>query len=403
MKAHLSQLRLGTVAKRHISLVSPTAATLVPAQIAQKLDVEPLFGCEQKELEVSQFRVLGQPATLCSMKMPAGVALYVRRGCIVSLHGAGNDNSVLSMSHDWVGLAWSLAKYGSWRTALFHRLVVPKAFDALVAPNVASNRLATWLGAPVQSFRTLCLLDLDGTQDWCVFGKNSLIAYEGNTSLQVNHSSLWPSWLQWKSESALPSTYRLLQGRGNALLSGTGSVYTVELPNESEELVLSSEHLLAISGSSPRDIARAVSEYRFLASPLPSAPEAPSATLTAGSTPQTSFLHSVATTSKNALSWVKRVYVNYINGSSKYLCIRGPRFLLVQTSHRAFLPTTTSTSPKSAVSSGEKAPISSSTSDTTTSKDYLSYVTVGRDGNVQFQSTSDFSKEVAEIEAAKRK
>ena len=75
MKAHLSQLRLGTVAKRHISLVSPTAATLVPAQIAQKLDVEPLFGCEQKELEVSQFRVLGQPATLCSMKMPAGVAL----------------------------------------------------------------------------------------------------------------------------------------------------------------------------------------------------------------------------------------------------------------------------------------------------------------------------------------
>lgn len=402
MKAAALRLGHASVAKRSISLVRPVAATVVPAQMAQKPDAEPIFGQEDNsDIQDAQFRVLGQPPTLCSVHVPASVSLHVRRGCLVSLHGVGEQNAV-AISQEWIGLAWNLAKHGSWRAALFHQLVAPRAFSALVAPNVNGGKIASWFGVSAQQFRTLCLLDLDGTQDWCVLGKHSLIAYEGNTSLRIQRSSVWPSWLHFnRGDSALPSTYQLIQGRGNALLSGAGSVYTIELPNENEELILKGEHLLAISGRTPRDIAEAVTEYSF---PAVSVPAIPETAVSKGRTPMpisslSAFSTALASYSRNAVSWLRHAYTSYINGTTKYLRIRGPRFLLVQSAHNAFMPAASPSAvqpPSSSVS--VKAPVS-----TPNSKDYLSYVTVGKDASVSFQSTPDFNKKVAEIEALKHK
>ncbi|CUS21488.1 LAQU0S03e03730g1_1 [Lachancea quebecensis] len=402
MKAAALQLRHASITKRSISLVRPVAATVVPAQMPQKPDAEPIFGQEDNSnIQNTQFRVLGQPPTLCSIRVPASVSLYVRRGCLVSLHGVGEHNAV-AISQEWMGLAWNLAKYGSWRSALFHQLVAPRAFSALAAPNVNGGKMASWFGVSARQFRTLCLLDLDGTQDWCVIGKHSLIAYEGNTSLRIQRSSIWPSWLRLKQgESALPSTYQLIQGRGNALLSGAGSVYTIELPNEGEELVLKGEHLLAISGRTPRDIIEAVTEYRFPTASVPPVSETSSPTVHSSKPTSSSsaFVAALSSSIQATVSWLRHAYTTYINGSTKYLRIRGPRFLLVQSAHNAFMP---ATSPSAVHPPSSPVSLKASTS-TTNSKDYLSYVTVGKDASVSFQSTPNFSKKVEEIEALKRK
>ncbi|SCU83578.1 LAFA_0D04434g1_1 [Lachancea sp. 'fantastica'] len=387
---------------RHISLVKPNASSIVPAQLAQKLDVEPVFGSENESTE-SRFKTLGTPATLCSVSLPASVPLYVRRGCLVSLHNTQD----LHIEHKWVDVMWSLIKYGSWRPALFHKLISPTPFNALVAPNVGHSRLTSWFGFSSQPFRTLCLLTLDGTQDWYVFGKNGLIGYEGNTSLDIRTSGIIRS-----RSSPLPGDYRVLQGRGNALLSGAGSVYTIQLSDDSDELILKSEHLLAISSKNDLDLKNSTSEYRLGA--LPTQQHEQTATNKVSSTPTTvektqrpepepfniqKLGQLISTAGVNSWNWTKRAYTAWANGRTKYLKIRGPRTLLVQSSHNAFMPAT-QYSPKQPVSSDHKI---ESSKPAVNKKDYLSYVTVNPNGKVDFQSTGNFDSRVAEIESSKRK
>ncbi|SCU97517.1 LADA_0H06700g1_1 [Lachancea dasiensis] len=389
---------------RCLSLVKPNTSSVVPAQLAQTLDVEPVFGSANQTLD-TKFQTLGTPATLCSASLPASVPLYVRRGCLVSLHNAQN----LHVEHNWLGLVWSTLKHGSWRPALFHKLISPQPFNVLVAPNVCNSRLASWFGFSSQPFRTLCLLTLNGSQDWYVYGKNSLIAYEGNTSLEIRHSRLWSG-----RSSALPGGYRVLQGRGNALLSGAGSVYTVELSNESDELVLKSEHLLAISSKSLNDAKNAVSIYRLTSPKSPQGAHSPASSLHSA-TPQSpsmpkasqefSFKEFRDITSSAIVStwnWLKNTYSILVNGPTQYLKIRGPRSILIQSSHNVFMPATP-TAQRVFHANSDSLPTSlPESSHANSSKNYLSYVTVQPNGEVRFESTSNFDAKVAEIEALKR-
>ncbi|SCV01630.1 LANO_0F12728g1_1 [Lachancea nothofagi CBS 11611] len=375
---------------RRLSLIKPnSSSSIVPSQLAQRLDVEPLFGSENQTLE-SKFRTLGTPATLCSASLPASVPLYVRRGCLVSLHNVQD----LHIEHSWLGLTWSLIKHGSWRPALYHKLVSPRPFNALVAPNVNHSRWSSWFGFSSQPFRTLCLLELNGSQDWYVFGKNSLIAYEGNTSLEIKQSGIWPD-----RSSALPSTYKLLQGRGNALLSGAGSVYTIELQDESDELVLKSEHLLAIGSKTARDAKECVSEYRLTSPVQMVSPETTKVEPSPSNVKEFDFkmFREMTTTAVVAAwNWTKRTYTTYVNGSTKFLRIRGPRLLLVQSSHNVFMPATPSSQ-----SAFRNSPAQMPKQSQGRVKDYLSYVSVQPNGEVRFESTPNFDARVAEIEALK--
>ncbi|CEP62810.1 Aim24p LALA0_S06e04368g [Lachancea lanzarotensis] len=393
---------------RSISLIKPNASSIVPAQVAQNLDAEPVFGSENESLE-SRFKTLGTPATLCSASLPPSIPLFVRRGCLVSLH----NTQSLHIEHRWVDLVWSLIKYGSWRPALFHKLISPTPFNALVAPNVSHSRLTSWFGFSSQPFRTLCLVTLDGTQDWCVFGKNGLIAYEGNTSLEIKTSGI----LSTRS-LALPGDYRVLQGRGNALVSGAGSVYTIQLSDDSDELILKSEHLLAISSKNVLDLKKSVSEYRLgeasrtpeLAQSVVDMASAIGLEKTPESKPEPFSVrklgHLTSTALVSSWNWIKRVYTLWANGRTKYLKIRGPRTLLVQSSHNAFMPAT-QLSPKQKTVHRDQRQTElqlqeTSTTPSTNTKDYLSYVTVSPTGQVEFESTRNFDSRVAEIESLKR-
>ncbi|SCU89313.1 LAME_0E02938g1_1 [Lachancea meyersii CBS 8951] len=385
-------------AVRCVSLIRPNVSNVVPTQIAQKLDVEPVFGLENQTLE-SKFKTLGTPATLCSASLPASLPLYVRRGCIVSLHNAQD----LHIEHNWLGVTWSMVKYGSWRPALFHKLISPRPFNALVAPNVNHSRLASWFGISSQPFRTLCLLTLDGSQDWYVFGENSLIGYEGNTSLDIKNSGFFSA-----RSSALPNAYRVLQGRGNALLSGAGSVYTIELSDECDELILKSEHLLAISSKNALDARNSVSEYRLTSPNTSKEISKPSFTDSPAVSPESEHsetfgLKQFGQVTSSAFiavwNWTKHVYTVWVNGRAKYLKIRGPRSLLVQSSHNVLMPATQTSQPVLRNHIAEK-PLSIPALN---SKDYLSYVTVRPDGKVEFKSTQNFDSRVAEIESSNRR
>ncbi|QLL31549.1 hypothetical protein HG536_0B04130 [Torulaspora globosa] len=370
-------------ATRSISILRPVTSTVIPTQAelttATGTNAESLFF---ETPATPQFRVLGQPPTLASLVIPPSIPLYVRKGCLTSLHGSAS----ISMAYEWIGFWSSLLRYGTLKPAMYHRLVSSAQFDALVAPNFLSNRLGPRLGLSSSPFRTLCLLNLDGLSDWNVWGKDSIVAFEDNTSLELRPPAFG------FSKSPFSSQYTTLKGRGNVLLSGSGSVYTIQLKDASDEIILRSEHLLAISGSSLLDIDEAVTETA-LGQPAKQGGKA--------AEEQREFdIKMFFQISSEIVSAVwnrtKQIYSYVMNGPTKFLKIKGPRNLLVQSSYNVYLP---ASSKSAGPAIGEPMALTYKPS-----KNYLSYVSVSKDGEVEFQSTADFQDTVTRIQnLAKRK
>lgn len=369
-------------ARRSISILRPVTSTVIPTQAelttATGTNAESLFF---ETPSTPQFRVLGQPPTLASLVVPPSIPLYVRKGCLTSLHGS----APVSMGYEWVGSWSSLLRYGTLKPAMYHKLVSSAQFDALVAPNFLSNRLGPRLGLSSSPFRTLCLLDLDGSSDWNVWGKDSIVAFEDNTSLELKPPALgFP-------KSAVSSQYTTLKGRGNVLLSGSGSVYTIQLKDATDEIILRSEHLLAISGSSPLDINHAVTETS-LGQPAKRQHKA--------AEEQREFdakMFFQITNEIISAVWdrAKHIYSYLMNGPTKFLKIKGPRNLLVQSSYNVYLP---ASSKAAAAAIGDPVALTYKPS-----KNYLNYVSVSKDGQVEFQSTADFQDTVTRIQNLAKK
>lgn len=361
---------------RSISLLRPTTTTVVPTQAElNRSSVESLFADDVPD--TTRVRVLGQPPTLASLEVPPSIALYVRKGCLTSLHGAPS----VTMSYEWIGFWSNLLRYGTLKPAVYQKLISTTRFDALVAPNFLSNRLGPRLGLSSSPFRTLCLLDLDGTTDWNVWGKNSIVAFEGNTSLEMKP----PKWSLLKKH-LFSSKYNVLKGRGSVLLSGSGSVYTIQLKDAADEILLRSEHLLAINGSTQLDINDSITEQDLAPPPQQRKETRVEPFREFDIKMFFQFSRDLIVTLWNRS---KSLYSYLLNGPTKFLRIKGPRTLLVQSSYNVYLPA-------SNASPGVTIPADLTTQP---SKDYLNYVSISKDGQVDFESTADFSQTVNKIKS----
>lgn len=379
--------------KRLISLVRPAEATIIPTQAELKTatatNSKSLFTEEDNDdiLSNSRFQVLGQPATMASVVIPPSINLYVRRGCLVSLHGSPS----IALSHEWQNVWFNLTRYASLKPSIFYKLISTTKFDALVAPNFISNRLGPLLGLSSSPFRTLCLLNLDGTVDWNVWGKDSIVAYEENTSLGIRPSK-FP--LLKANRPIFSTKYQIAQGRGNILLSGSGSVYTIELKDCDDEIIIRSEHLLAMSGSTQLDIKSSVTE-QTLAPLQRNDTKLPTEKKSSNEVRDFDFKMFFQITRDilvTVWNWSKSMYSAMLNGPTKFLKIKGPRTLLVQSSYNVYLPASKS---NGNINPNLSGPVSLTNQP---SKDYLSYVSISKSGEIEFRSTPDFEETVKSVQ-----
>lgn len=391
----LPQKTLSRISRRSISLVRPTTTTIVPTEselkTATQTNVDELFNEDDTKNPISTttFQVLGQPATVASLVVPPSIPLYVRRGCLVSLYGAKK----LSMNYEWVHFWSNLLRYGSIKSSIYQKLVSTSKFNTLVAPNFLANRLGPRLGLSSSPFRTLCLLNLDGSMDWNVWGQDSVVAYESNSSLSVKPPN--PFFIR-RGRQAFSSKYQTVQGRGNVLLSGSGSMYTIDLKDAKDEIIIRSEHLLAVSGYNRREIANAITQQKLSPPPemnreVPS--EASRFFESIREFDGRLFLDSTRALGIKFWNWTRRLYSNIINGPTKYLKICGPRKLLMQSSYNVYLPV----SPVGRKTVDQQLAKPGSLKQNPT-KDYFNYVNVSKDGNIEFESTPDFNETVKKIE-----
>ena len=155
-----------------------------------------------------------------------------------------NDN--ISLTTTFVNFWSTLYNHHAIPTASYHRLVVNNyPINALVSSNDTLNR-------GFQS--TLYHLQMDGKTDWNIFGKDAILAFEQNSSLEVSPSK---DKLQFNKYQNM--NFQVLKGRGNVLLSGRGSILEVNLEHKYDKILVHYNNILAVNGVSQIDIKNSVS------------------------------------------------------------------------------------------------------------------------------------------------
>ena len=95
---------------------------------------------------------------------------------------------------------------------------------------------------------------MDGKTDWNIFGKDAILAFEQNSSLEVSPSK---DKLQFNKYQNM--NFQVLKGRGNVLLSGRGSILEVNLEHKYDKILVHYNNILAVNGVSQIDIKNSVS------------------------------------------------------------------------------------------------------------------------------------------------
>lgn len=381
----------------------------------------------------SRFEVVGKEALMASLPLEPSVPMCIRKGCLVSVmaggaHGSGKTASLV-IGHKWVNFWTNLARFRSWNSSLYHVLTTSgKENRALVAPNI--SRGSPWLSALklvvsilsknskgitiTDPQRSIYPLELDGTQDWNVWGRDSLIAFEQNDSLDIKPASLSSS-LKRDALFSHSHKYQVVTGRGSVLLGGYGDIYSIELKNSTDDIVINAQNILAVSGKGQTETMNAIENNPFIISHTAASniPEFTSNVqeLAAFEDPKQQQTQTIvqktvkeaARASKAVWHWISYVYKKTVifsnnNGhnitSPAFVKIKGPRTIIIQTSHETTQPVSVSTvdilprTVENAIPEVVETPKAKSDS-------YINYATVQPDGNVTFRSVSNFNETIA--------
>lgn len=308
--------------QRSISILRPQAAKAESNIVSkERTYIEEL----NKDIATSRFKLVDQNGQIASITVQPDIPICIKKDCLVSIHNLNH----LSLSYKWLNFWSNLIKFRSFRSSLFHKIIGSSTMEILASPNFQKS------GRSSNSSRTLSVLNLTGTKDWNVFGKDSIIAFEQNSSLEIKSPILpTPRILASGSlKSRLPPKFQILNGRGNVLVCGGGSVYSMELIDENDKILVNSRNILAINGQSQLDIANSVERQELhveAANIEDSGKRVPK--LITNPTLQSAYGHTTRFF-KRLGSWFRNQYEKrYIYGIDSYFMkVKGPRTILIQT------------------------------------------------------------------------
>lgn len=280
----------------------------------------------------TQFKLVNSPPTMARLAVAPRVPVFIRQGCLVSLY---NNNAAedISLTKEFVDLWANIASYASLKPAQYVRLLSRNhSFNALISTNNALQRgLQT----------SLYHLNMSGTEDWQVWGRDSIVAFEANTSLNISSAKS----LQFKKVQN--ADFAVLRGRGNVLLNGVGSIVEVELKHSYDEILINYRNLLAVSGKSQAEITDAL-ENKLLSQNKHTykhveIPSLRGSSGQGGSVTVSSVLTTATAVAKQGAQWLLRaIDVARYGTPTNFVKISGPRTVLIQSFNNAVLDSNTS-------------------------------------------------------------
>ncbi|CCK69905.1 Aim24p KNAG_0D01530 [Huiozyma naganishii CBS 8797] len=267
-------------------------------------------------------QLINSPPTMAAVTVTADVPVFVRRGCLVSVHSPGSSAvKQLKLSKEFLDLWSSLIKYASIRGSIYYKLSLPRGSSPcklLVSTNNCLNK----------NFQTtLYQLKLDGTKDWNIHGSDSIVAFERNTSLEVKSSVQYLNFRKYKNGN----NFTVVKGRGNLLINGVGSIVKVDLKTPQDELLVNYRNLLGISGSTQLDINQSINNRVLTATGGDSSGLYKPQQLPNWRNSLEGVWDYTATLTQNCLSWITYRYRTWRHGYPvNFIAVRGPRSLLLQ-------------------------------------------------------------------------
>lgn len=413
-----------------ISTEQLTKTTTIPSNIQQ---VEELTN--SRTLEAPEFKTLGNSgssttttsssSSILSINLPPSVPIYLKRGSLLSIYGIKQDitsiNSVRSSLE--FPLFWKKLIYGIDSNKGYQRLISTSPFSILVS---SQSRRGGSIFSKNNGDKLFVNLILDGGTDWAILKNDSIQAYSGN-SLNLNIYKL-PNYISKKLSKKLgfgnkkfktgliswinrKIGYILISGRGNVGLIGNGNIYNLNLI-KNEEILINKENLLGITVNGPYDLQNCIIKYQFplkdqsiidsntsdviIEKPKLYEPNSWGMIKYRFDQFNKSFKKIFQSIFKYS-SDVKESGFNYLVGNQEFIKIIGPRNILIQSNvDNSFIIPSIKRSDKivTPVKSNDNTEVKKST----TTGDYLNYVTIEPGKGAVFKSTPDFKDTVDQID-----
>ncbi|KAK7205206.1 mitochondrial biogenesis AIM24-domain-containing protein [Myxozyma melibiosi] len=204
---------------------SPTASIPLSMDVSDLIKDVPQISGDGPFPKAPKFEVLGTPASLLNVALPASSTLYTRRGTLVGVNGSlENVTSTLSILRP---TARALAGI----PFLYQKITSTTPLTALITSKSGSAQT------------TFAVLSLDGRLDWTIAQRNALLAWSGST-LTVK-----PKLVPSLSLSRWGNT--VLSGRGEVAIVGKGQIYQVTLQDETEEFAVHPANVVAYTSNLP--------------------------------------------------------------------------------------------------------------------------------------------------------
>ncbi|KAF8476187.1 mitochondrial biogenesis AIM24-domain-containing protein [Kalaharituber pfeilii] len=285
----------------HVSAAPSTSSIHPPTDLsAQTRAVPKLSGAGPFPQDV-QFENLGAPYSLLSVSLPSSAALYSRRGTLVGMNG--RVENVVS----------TLSILGPLRRSM---LGIPFLYQRIISTSPLTCLIST--NTPYTSFAVIAL---EGTVDWTVAQKDSLLAWAGHSISVKPTVHRMMSLSHWGNSQ--------ISGRGLVALVGKGQLFQVVL-QDGEEFIVHPNNLLAYSRNTPKP----PQPYRLQSSSLKLQIPRLSDVF-----PQMNFgkdfFHAIASTKTyqviSTIVWKVRIWSRRIIwGDREFLQFQGPVTILIQ-------------------------------------------------------------------------
>lgn len=201
----------------------------------------------------NRFKLLNKSSTLAQITLiNKDVPVMVRKDSLLAIHTNTTDDDCLTISKEHINLVWNILKFKSFRSSNFNRIKLTKTYITSINQKDGFDNCKTPIQLLVSSNNqnnSIYHLNLDGAYDWNIWGSQSILAFEQNTSLE-----LIPSNRILFDKLSSMTDFNILKGRGNVLINGRGTIIKIDLKDPYDKMMVNYKSLLAISGKSQIDI-----------------------------------------------------------------------------------------------------------------------------------------------------
>lgn len=137
----------------------------------------------------NQFKLLNKSSTLTQITLlNKDVPIMVRKNSLLAIHTDTMEDNCLTISKEHINPFWNILTFKSFKSSSFNKIQLNKDYidSAIHVDDFDKGKMPIQLiVSSNKQNNSIFHLNLDGKYDWNVWGAQSILAFERNTSLEL--------------------------------------------------------------------------------------------------------------------------------------------------------------------------------------------------------------------------